>query len=145
MTASNAAANGASPHFIFWQGDLHDGNNIASIQLTAGQGRFAGSEPSPATLMLGDELNFQTCGVCVAVATYNSDRSGFISYYIATTGNVSFEAVPPPSGEGRFAGTLDGAKLVHVITVDGQPTNILDPSCMTTIDHMSFDVIATAM
>ncbi len=138
--AFNVAAAGVTPRFTYWQGDL-DATNIASVQVTAGVDPFAG-EPMPGAFQLGGDTNLMTCGLCVAVATYDSNRSGFISYYVATAGTFTLMTVPPPEGSGEFAGTLDNATFTHVVTTDGEPTATLDPSCKTSIDHLVFDLTA---
>ncbi len=143
-SAFNVAAVGSTPHYTYWQGDLHDSSNIGSIQLTAGLDPFTG-DPFTGTFALGADLNFKTCGVCVAVVTSGASPSGFISYYIATAGTLSVTAVPPASGSGQLTVDLSGATFVHVVTTNGEPTTTLDPSCTTSIDHMSFDVTAGAM
>jgi hypothetical protein len=128
--AMQAALEGAAPTdalFIdFFTGYTPFGTSAAPTAVVPGTSQLT-----------GEQLDFETCGVCVTVAT-NATDTGYDDDYMVTGGTVTVTAVGDAVGE-TLTLSVSGLQLEHV-TIDpmsGATTSVGD-GCTTSITNGTF-------
>lgn len=134
---ADAATN---PTQLVWGATLNADTmpDIVQLELYKGLGAFTNTEIVPGNYPLtGEELNYETCGVCVIFYT-DADLNGtaFADNYFVTGGTVNITSVSP-----NITGTLTNLTLEHV-TIDEANNYHSTPvgdGCNSAITSLAFD------
>lgn len=126
----------AAPHELIWTGIIDASEIRASFQLTAGVGPFVGGDIHGGNFTLGAEQDLSHCGVCVALIHTNGSQVD--DYYVATGGSLTLTTIT-----GMVVGNLDDATFTRVEISSGQPTTTFDPSCKSTLQHVTINMNVT--
>jgi hypothetical protein len=107
--------------------ELNEDPDILSIELIAGYGRFEDEITTGTFTLSGDELNFETCSVCVALSDEDE------TLYFATGGTVKVTSI-----DGTFVAELSDVTFEEV-TLDESTfrTTPVPNGCKTRIDSLS--------
>jgi hypothetical protein len=135
-----------TPPAVIWQAAI-DNNakpTMLSLQLYAGSGAFSGlmALKTGNFPIAGDELNYQTCGVCLLVYTGVDMATGnYDAAYLATGGTVNLTSV-----SGALTGTISNATFQHVeidpTTYQSTPSG---DGCNSAVSSASFSDPITTM
>lgn len=89
--------------------------------------------------IVGDELNYGTCGLCITLLGDGQPMGGAVltdNHYMVTTGRVVLESI-----EGRFAGELADMAFEHVdVDPDTLQSTPVGDGCTVSLSSLSFDV-----
>jgi hypothetical protein len=137
VTAPAAVRDGTG--FIDWALPLEPGappRDELDVALFEGHGVFK-SGLAPGTFALtGDELNFETCGLCVLVYENIEADTSYRGVYMATSGTVTLTSVT-----GTLAGTAANLKFQHVNIDQTSTVSTPDPdNCRSAVDAVTFNV-----
>ena len=108
------------------------------IQLWVGYGALTSGLAAGTYDIVGDELRYSTCGVCVFIATDRSDPDTYVDDYFATGGSVTLKSV-----NGTLTGSVNAVSFEHVTLVEGDTVAVGD-GCVTILDGASFSAPLTA-
>jgi hypothetical protein len=114
---------------------LTDDADLLSIQIYEGFGAMSGGIQTGTFTLGGDDLNFETCGLCVLLYANSQAEDGTFQTYMATGGTVTLTSV-----DGRFTGSVSDLTFEHV-TVDEDTfhTTAVGDGCVSAITSGSFD------
>lgn len=97
------------------------------LRLASGKGAFAGGLQTGTFTIAGDELDSDTCGVCVNLLA-DIGNMGPQKFFFANAGTVTLTSHTPP------AGTLSNVTM-HEVTSGGTE---IEGGCVTAIGAMTF-------
>ncbi len=86
----------------------------------------------------GDELDYRTCDVCVALFADYVDGEPRAGMYLATAGTVTITDVT-----GRLAGNVSDVTFAHVTLDDDLASSPAMDQCVTTMTSLTFDAEIT--
>ena len=121
--------------------------DLAVLQLYAGYGGFGSGAVKTGTFpIMGDDLNYASCGICAEIQTnvdFNSMQ--IVDTYFATGGSITLTMVGSGSANsGTLAGSFTNVTFTHVtIGSDGTTTAVGD-NCNSKIEAMSFSGVLAA-
>jgi hypothetical protein len=125
---------------ILYRAELNTDVDKVALELYSGTATFGGGDPQPGTYPLtGDELQFQTCGVCVLLYANDMAGPGFPDpdkAYMATGGTVVLDTVGA-----TLAGSLSNVTFQEVTIDPGTAVSTPVPGgCNAALDSATFDV-----
>jgi hypothetical protein len=110
--------------------------DIVTMQFLRGRGAFASAIRPGSYPLAGDELNLETCGLCVIVYGDCDRVTSCPDVYLATGGTVTLTSVA-----GRLVGSAHDVTFEHV-TDPWSPPYVASPvgdGCQSSFSHMTFD------
>lgn len=138
---------GSNGHIIYSYGLLEpiaQGSNLGDyleIDLFAGYGGFGSGDIVPGTYVIqGDELSWDTCGICVALqGDYNIDTDEIDDWLLAKTGMV---VVTAAAGSAYKVSLMNATFQRVTVDADGNPTQDAqtDIACTSAIGSAVFDL-----
>jgi len=128
-TVTNLVVDSTSlPDSLGARGDLNADPDQVQIELYNGHGVMTGGIATGTYTIAGDDLDYETCGLCVRMKGNGTDD------YFATGGSVTITSLTP------FAATLDDVAFEHV-TIDGTTfhSTPVGDGCTATITSVTLD------
>lgn len=108
------------------------------IELWAGFGALADGIADGDYPIMGDDLQYSTCGICVFISSQRTDPEAYVDDYFATGGTLHLTSVM-----GNLTGSINDLTFEHV-TVDSGRTIPVGDGCVTAVAHATFTAPVTA-
>jgi hypothetical protein len=107
------------------------------LELYKGLGVFKDGLTTGVFPIVGDELNYGTCGVCPIIYENKDISKLFRGAYIATSGTVTLTSV-----DGKLIGDMKDVTMEHVTIDNGDFHSVpATDHCVTKIDSLNFSAI----
>lgn len=138
-TPADAGADAGPEDAYQFQGAYNTNADTLDIEIYDGYGVFANGVQPGTYNLTGDELNYDSCGLCVLLIADETSQGG--DPYMATGGSITITSISPT---GTFAGSGTSLAFTHV-TIDEntlESTPVGD-GCNTAIASVSFSATVT--
>ena len=118
--------------YVQYLANLNADPDQVLIALYSDLGAFAGGLSTGTFPLVGDEVQFRTCGLCVLL--FADVSSGVpAGYYMATGGTVRLDSVT-----GTISGSLENVTFAHVNIADDFTSTLVGDGCDSIITSATF-------